>query len=328
MIDILRKRIPQALLDKNLAVMMGGHSSERDFSLRSGLEVTKALDNLGLNNISIELDENSINSLVQKGIDFVFLATHGVPGEDGVIQGALEQMGVLYTSAGVEGSVLALDKLASKALLEKEGILTPQWEKIDVNAPFEESVQMLMSTIGFPLIVKPPKGGSSIGVRLCQNVTELRSSLEQLSSEHSELFAEKYIQGRELTVSVLEDTRLKPYCLPILELSPKNLFYDYESKWEDGKIDFLVPAKLESQIEKELLEVSLKIHKHLKQRDVSRSDFILSEDNQIYYLETNSIPGYTQLSDLPAQAKAHGMSFEEVVLSILLTALQRQKREA
>jgi D-alanine-D-alanine ligase len=160
-------------------------------------------------------------------------------------------------------------------------------------------------------------------VRLCQNVTELRSSLELLLKDHDELFAEKYIEGRELTVSVLEDTRLKPYCLPILELTPKNLFYDFESKWEDGKIDFLVPAELEPSVQMSILNASIKIHKTLKQRDVSRSDFILDKNNQLYYLETNSVPGYTQLSDLPAQARAHGMSFEEVVLSILLTTLQR-----
>lgn len=328
MLDILRKRIPEELSKMKIAVVMGGSSDEKDFSYRSGHEVINALTNLNLNCESIDLDSNVLSNIKDKNIELVFLATHGVPGEDGRIQGGLDQMGIPYTSAGVEGSVLAINKIVSKSLLCKCGIQTPDWEMIDAQDSIEDNAQYLTKSLGFPMIIKPTTGGSSIGVRLCQNVTELRTSLELLLKEHKEIFAEKFIEGRELTVSVLEDSRSKPYCLPILEVALKNLFYDYESKWVDGIVDFHVPAKLDSKLENALIDQSIKIHKLLKQRDVSRSDFILGKKNEIFYLETNSIPGLTQLSDLPAQARAHGMMFEEAALAILLGALRRKNNVA
>ncbi len=328
MLDILRKRIPDDLSKLKIAVVMGGSSDEKDFSYRSGTEVINACINLNLNCESIDLDENVLTNIQDKNIDLVFLATHGVPGEDGVIQGGLDQMGIAYTSAGVEGSVLAINKLVSKSFLSKCGIKTPAWEMIQAQDSIENTAQHLTKSLGFPMILKPTCGGSSIGVRLCLNVTELRTALELLLKEHSEIFAETFIKGRELTVSVLEDSRSKPYCLPVLEVALKNLFYDYESKWVDGIVDFHVPAKLDGSIESEIVEQSIKIHKLLKQRDVSRSDFILDANNALYYLETNSIPGLTQLSDLPAQARAHGMMFEEAVLAILLGALRRKNCDA
>lgn len=325
MIEAIIKRIPKDLIATRCAVLMGGPSPEREVSLRSGGRVLAAMKRLGFSVVGIEADREMPARLRDEGVRLVFLATHGVPGEDGTIQGFLDTLGISYTGAGVPGSALAMDKLASKALLAKFGVTTPAYSLVERNAALETIVHDLASSVGFPMILKPVDGGSSLGVRLAADVSELRTSLELLMAVHDRIFAEAYVPGREITVSILEDSRGRPYCLPILELSPKNLFYDYECKTIQGKTDFLVPAKLGKNTQKDAETQGLLAHTRLLQRDFSRSDFIVDASGGLHYLETNSIPGLTDLSDLPAQAKAYGMSFEEVVLSALLGANRRSR---
>lgn len=323
MLEALIKRIPSALLQVPIVVIMGGPSPERTISLRSGKRIEKAFLNLGFETYGVEYDQNIIQSLNQHKNALAFLATHGSPGEDGKIQGLLESINFNYTHASVIGSSLCIHKTASKALLRSFAIPTPEWMLVDINKPIEASAHQLAQHLHFPLILKPIFGGSSIGIRLCHNLIELRTSLEDTLQKYQYVFAEKYISGREFTVSILEDSRSKPYPLPVLEVSPKHFFYDYECKLASDKTDFSIPEDLGISLKEQLQVYSLIIHKHLMLRDTSRSDFIIDRNNQIYYLETNSIPGMTELSNLPAQAKANGMTYEELCVSILLGAYRR-----
>lgn len=323
MLDILLQRVPGWIKKKHIAIIMGGPSQERENSLRSGEQVRKALKNLQCQHTTFDFTPDIFEDLKRKNIDLVFLATHGVPGEDGSIQGGLDAIGIPYTGAGVQGSVMTINKLVSKSYLNQFGIETAPWVPINKQNPIEITVQQCSIQLGFPCVIKPVLGGSSIGVRLCKNKMELRTSLEHLYPIHRELFAEKYIEGREVSVSVLEDSRSLPFCLPILELGNRTLFYDKESKREDGSVDFLVPAKLPQELAERCYQITKNIHHYLLLRDFSRSDFIIQEDQKIVYLESNSIPGMTNLSDLPAQAKAQGMVFEEVVLNVLMSLMRR-----
>ena len=327
MLEVLIRRIPPELLQTPIAVIMGGTSQEREFSYRSGLRVEKALKTLGFKVYPLEYDASLQSQLEQHQLQLCFLATHGVPGEDGKLQGYLESVGRHYSSASVSGCALSMNKLASKALMASSGIRTPDWMSINPELALEDSVRMMAQRLGFPLILKPVFGGSSIGVRLVNDILECRTALENLFKEHYHLFAEQYIKGRELTVSILEDSKARPFALPVMELEPKSLFYDYECKLNSGKKDFTVPALLSDEQYSKIIQQSLEIHRLLMLRDVSRSDFILSEQGELFVLETNAIPGLTENSDLPAQAKAFGMSFEEVVLSVLMGPWRRYCRE-
>jgi D-alanine-D-alanine ligase len=327
MLEVLIRRIPKELLQTPVAVIMGGDSPEREFSLRSGLRVAKALSTLGLKVVPLEYNALLQSELEAQQCQICFLATHGVPGEDGKLQGYLESVGRYYSSASVAGCALSMNKLASKALLASCGIKTPTWMMIDPDISHEESVREMAQKLGFPLILKPVFGGSSIGVRLVNDILECHTALENLAKDHYHLFAEQYIKGRELTVSILEDSKARPFALPVMELEPKSLFYDYECKLNSGKKDFIVPAELSEAQNQKIVQTSLDIHRILMLRDISRSDFILDQQGELYVLETNAIPGLTENSDLPAQAKAYGMSFEEVALSILMGPWRRYSRE-
>jgi D-alanine-D-alanine ligase len=323
LLEAILKRIPKELSQTNIGLISGGPSQERDFSIRSGQRVQRALLKLGLKVFSFEYSDQLQHQLQQENIQLCYLATHGVPGEDGKLQGFLESIGCYYSGPSVAGSALSMNKMASKSLLQSEGVLTPKWMRIDPHCPSEETVRTLSQRLGYPLIIKPIFGGSSIGVRLVNDRSECRTALDALSSEHHHLFAETYIEGRECVVSYLEDSSSRPYSLPIMEVESKNLFYDYDSKLNGGKKDFVVPLELPKAQEQKLLSWGKMAHEQLMLRDASRSDFILAKNGDIYYLETNSIPGMTENSDLPAQAKAAGLLFEELVLSILMGPWRR-----
>lgn len=325
MLEALLKRIPSDLKELPVAVIMGGESIERDFSLRSGRHIVQALEHLNLNVKALHYDEHLKDALEQDGISLCLLATHGVPGEDGKLQGYLESIGKYYSGASVAGSALSMNKIAAKSILKSQGIETPAWMVLHKNQAYEPQICASASSLGFPMVIKPTFGGSSIGVRLVQNLQELRASLGELFESHHHLFVEQYIVGKEVTVSALEDFKGRAYSLPVMELHSANLFYDYESKINGDSMSFQVPADISEEVSHRLSQLSLEIHDSLMQRDHSRSDFIISDEGQLYYLETNSIPGLTENSDLPAQAKAAGMTFEEVVISILMGPYRRWK---
>ncbi len=293
----------------NIAVLYGGLSREREISIRSGKRVAKALEK-NHNVILLDVDENFIYRLGElKKFDAIFVALHGHFGEDGTIQGILEYLRVPYTGSGVRASAICFDKLFSYELL-KDKIRVPKYSVI--TKPTRHS------PFGFPCFIKPRKEGSSIGSHICHNEDELFEYSKKELRFYGEMLLMEYIKGRELTVSIVEIDG-KPIALPILELRPKKEFYDFEAKYTKGLTEFIIPAPLMVDEEEEVISSSLKAYRMLGCSSFGRVDGIL-KDGEFYFLELNSIPGLTETSDLPASAKAYGLSFEELVEIILRTA--------
>lgn len=300
--------------DKKIAVLMGGVSSEREISLRSGRNVLAALKRLGFNAVGIDVDRNLDQRLRDAKPDIAFIALHGSDGEGGGVQGMLDVLEIPYTGSGVMGSVIAMDKILTKRVLVAEQIALPVYRVIN-NEPLED-VKQMAEEIGYPLILKPVAEGSSVGVLLIHNSAELLSGVTEFRERFSKLFIEQFVRGRELTVGALvskEGVQILPY----LELEPENEFYDYESKYTKGKTRFILSASVESQTREKIDFAVRRTIELLDLRGVPRIDFIVDEHDIPWLLEVNTIPGMTETSDIPAMAKAAGMDFDTVVLKIL-----------
>ncbi|AEH51814.1 D-alanine--D-alanine ligase [Pseudothermotoga thermarum] len=294
-----------------IAVLMGGISRERPISLKSGENVVKALKKLGHEVAPIDVNGEFLNiAPTLKQFDLVFNALHGQFGEDGTVQAILDWLGVKYTGSKVVASAICFDKVLTYRMLT--GVVRyPDY--ILVDKPTKES------PFGFPCVIKPRREGSSIGVHICDDPDELYRNLQEELSVYGEMILQRYIKGRELTVSILEmNKELK--VLPILELRPKRRFYDYVAKYTPNMTEFVLPAPLSEEEFKEVSESAIKAFKTCQCEGFGRVDGILSE-GKFYVLEINTIPGLTDLSDLPASARAAGMSFEELIDAIIKTVV-------
>ncbi len=309
------------LKDFKIGVIMGGPSSESKVSLRSGENVFKALKRKGYDVVKIELDKNIYENIKKSGINLAYIILHGTPGEDGSIQGFLEICGIPYTGSGIIGSAISINKIIAKQIFQANGISTPPF--FILGSDYDKKVRDKIVDLGFPLILKPTFEGSSIGVEKIENEDELDKSIDRLLNKYKGGIIEKYIKGKDITVGVIEDdTRLR--VLPILELVPENEFYDYEAKYTKGKTKFIIPARLSDKVTKIVKETAIKAHRSVWCYGVSRVDMIVSDDN-IFVLEVNSIPGMTETSDLPAEAAAIGIGFDELVEIILKSAFIKKK---
>ena len=290
-----------------IGVLYGGWSSEREVSIRSGKKVASALKHRGYEVIEIDVNRNIAFGLSREKIDIAYVMLHGKPGEDGTIQGLLETLGIPYTGSDVLASSLAINKVIAKKVFQFSGIPTPQFKYPirDDEIPFE-----------FPYLIKPVSEGSSVGISIVRENAQHEKSIS-IANEYGDCFAEKYINGKEITIGILGDL-----ALPILELIPKKEFYDYEAKYTKGMTEFIIPARLSEDISKMSKNLALKAHRALGCRDFSRVDFVVG-DNNAYVLEVNTIPGMTDLSDVPAEAKAMGIEYDELVERILKLALKR-----
>jgi D-alanine-D-alanine ligase len=306
---------------KRIGVLMGGTSREREVSLRSGGNVLAALKRKGFEAVGLDVDVDIALALRKRTIEVAFIVLHGKPGEDGTIQGLLELMGIPFTGSGVLASALALNKLASKKVFLSEGIPTPPYAFLPKNN--STPIPSVTKNLGFPLVFKPLEEGSSYGVVIVHKATEVAGSLRKQHREYGDLLAEKYISGMTVTVGILgcgEKTR----ALPVLELVPKNAFYDLEAKYTPGLTEFIIPARLPQGLYRELQEQALSAHRALGCHGFSRVDGIVDlKRGKLYILEVNTIPGMTNLSDLPAEANAAGISYDELVLEMLSSALLR-----
>ena len=314
--------MPIKSLKKNkIAVIAGGWSGERDVSLRSGKRVFDSLKKQGFDVVQFDLEEDLISRLKKKKIDVAFLALHGKYGEDGTIQGLLEIAKIPYTGSKVLASALAMDKVAAKRVFESCGIPTAKFIRIDNfrlrdKKSLSDEVVRIKSIFPFPLVLKPVSEGSSLGVSIIKKREDFEKVLKKTIKKHDDCFVEEYIKGREVTVGILGEK-----IIPILELVPKNEFYDYDAKYSEGGTQFILPAKLSPPLYKKTEEIALAAHKALGCRGVSRVDIIVSnKDHSPYVCEINTIPGMTDKSDLPAQAAYAGISFDELVLRILESA--------
>jgi D-alanine-D-alanine ligase len=294
-----------------VAVLMGGLSAEREVSLRSGQAVVAALERQGIEVQGIDAGRDVIARLEQEKFARVFIALHGRWGEDGVIQGALQVLGMSYTGSGVLGSALGMDKLRCKQI----------WSAVDV--PTAEYMMMgpmdtassVVERLGLPLIVKPNREGSSIGISKVESVNELQSAWEEASRYDSEVLVERWINGAEMTAAVIGDLEL-----PLIRLETPRSFYDYEAKYESDTTRYLCPCGLDESRERELREQALRAFRVLGCSGWGRVDFILGENDVPYFLEVNTVPGLTDHSLVPMAAQQAGIGFDEMVMKILETS--------
>ncbi len=300
-----------------VGVIAGGISPEREVSLLTGKGIHEALLKLGYMSEFIDFDVNSIEAL--KKLDVAFIALHGKFGEDGTLQGLLELLKIPYTGSGVLSSAIAMDKVYTKKIFELEGIPAPPAVYLELKdrknpgSKFSE----IHKKISYPVIVKPSRGGSTIGVTVLEDESNIKTAVELAFEYDSSVIIEKYIRGRLLTVSIIGT---EPVCLPIIEIRPKSGFYDYQSKYTPGLTEYIVPAPISPELSADISDIALQCHKSLGCTGISRVDLILGEDEKFYFLEVNSIPGMTATSLVPKAAAAAGINFDLLVEIVLNSA--------
>ena len=305
-----------------VAVLAGGDSLEREVSLASGARVAAALSTRGYQVQHVEIaDLNEIVASV-RGVDVVFNCLHGGTGEDGTVQLLFDAMDLPYTGSGPVASDRALDKPQARAAFRTAGLTIPpgmSYQSGDIAGFCAQAITM----IGLPLVLKPTNQGSSVGVQIVRAEAELRAKAEALLRQFGSLVIERYISGRDLTVGILEKDGI-PTALPIVEMRPKQEFYNYTAKYTPGMTDFLVPAPLPAQVATHVQQAAVAAHRALGCRGFSRVDFRLGEDSTPYVLEVNTIPGMTPTSDLPMAAAAAGITFDKLVEQMLQTAFPKE----
>jgi len=301
------------LENKKIAVLYGGMSSEREISLISGKAVYKALKKSGLNAVLIDVNKNVAEKLKKEKPDIAYNTLHGMFGEDGTIQGMLEIMGIAYTGCGVFSSAASMDKIISKKMFEYAKIPTAEWTIIEKLKPFKE--------LSLPVVVKPACQGSAIGISIAKNKKEFEKAVKLAFKYENRILVEKYIKGVEVTAGVLNGKSL-----PVIEIVPKGKFYDFKSKYTVGQSTHIIPARLPEKTLKKIQNIALKVYKEFMCNGTCRVDMIVDKQNNIYVLELNTLPGMTETSLFPDAAKAAGISFENLVLEILNSALKNEKK--
>lgn len=302
-------------LDTKIAVLCGGLSSEREVSLRSGKNVFEALKRLGYSNVElVDVDKNVAKTLIEKNVKVAYNALHGKYGEDGCIQGTLELLGIDYTGCGVFSSATCINKEYTKTVLRKFGL--PLIKSVFVRKG--EDVTEAVKELKYPLMLKPVCEGSSIGMYKVNKPDELVDLYNKSSKCNQDILIEEYVVGICATVGVL-DNNGKTFATEILELRPKNEWYDYEAKYTKGMTEFILPAELSDEMTKEVKDKAIQAYKACECSGVSRVDFLIS-DGIPYILEINTSPGMTDTSDLPAQAAVMGITYDDLVLMILNNA--------
>jgi len=303
--------------EKTIGVIMGGWSSEREISLISGRAIARALRGVGLKVKEIDFTPEVVSQIPELGIDVAFIILHGRPGEDGTVQGLFELYGIPYTGSGVEASAIGMDKIMTKRLFRYYRIPTPDYI-YDPFHPVEKIAPGVASRLGFPIVIKPRSEGSSVGIEIVHDLDELVERGRGLKEKFGDIFFEEYIKGMIATVGVLDEK-----ALPILEINPKKEpFYDYKAKYTEGETEYIVPARITAKKTKKIQETALKAHRAIGCYGFSRVDLIFGDDGRPYFLEVNTLPGMTEGSNLPLEARAVGIDYQGVCLSMLSTALR------
>jgi len=304
--------------DRKIGVVFGGPSSESAISKRSADNVFAALKRKSYDVSMVELDRNIVENIKLKKIEVAYLITHGNPGEDGSVQGLFELLGIPYTYSGVLASALALDKHLAKVMMKRDAVPVLEDRMIDKGS-LAVMMKKTIEELAFPIIMKPNKEGSSVGISVIRNKSEWEDKLPKAVNQYGPMIVEPFIEGREITVGVFQETGDKLTALPIIELKPKNAFYDFEAKYTKGMTEFICPAKFEPLLTEQIAKASLSAFKALGCSGAVRVDFMVDGQN-FWALEVNTIPGMTETSDLPMAAAATGISFDDLVEKILLTA--------
>lgn len=309
-----------------LALIAGGKSDEREVSLKGASGVAAALDpeKYTVTRYDPASDLARLATDADK-LDAAFILLHGLYGEDGTIQGFLELLDIPYQGAGVLGSAAAMDKHLAKTLYRAGGLPVAAWlmaEKADINQP-----ERLLSGVGLPCVVKPVRQGSSIGMSIVRKKEELGPALSLAFQHDSQVMVEEYIQGRELTAAVLGNEELQ--ALPLIEIIPDSryAFFNYEAKYQPGATREVCPAEVDEAIREQAQQYALAAHRCLGLKGYSRTDMMLAKDNQLYLLETNTIPGMTPTSLFPQAAAAAGYPFAALLDKLIELALEGREQK-
>ena len=289
-----------------IAVIMGGPGSERLISLASGKAVAEALRSRGYQVAEVDVPGKEL--VLPEGTELVYNLIHGTYGEDGEVQQQLEALGVPYTGAGVETSRICFDKALSKEVFLKAGVPTPPAERFDAKGEIKP-------TLSLPFVVKPPREGSSVGIHIVREQSEVAPALEDAAKYDDHILIEKFVKGKELTVSILNDQ-----ALPVIHICPRTGFYDLANKYpwlsKTGKTDYICPADITEEETKKVQAAALAAHKAVGVEVYSRVDVLLGEDGEPYVLEINTIPGMTSSSLVPKAALAVGVEFPDLCVEI------------
>lgn len=302
----------KALNEQKLAVLYGGDSAERAVSLNSGEAVANGLRQAGFAVELIDTKGFCLTDLVKRNIDRVFIALHGRGGEDGCVQGALQYMGIEYTGSDVLGSALSMDKIRSKQVFQAQGLPTAPFAIVDRRDYQQEQAQQILSSLGSKVMVKPANEGSSIGMAIAETADELHQALTAAFEYDAEILVEAWINGPEYTVAILGDE-----ALPAIHMETPREFYDYEAKYESTTTQYHCPSGLSELDEIELKALALKAFKATGAKGWGRVDMMRNSENQWQLLEVNTVPGMTETSLVPKAAKAHGLTFSELVSRII-----------
>jgi len=304
-----------------IGVLMGGCSSERDISIKSGKAIFEALKIEDCDVVAIdltsEMKEDIVDKILSTQIDIAFIALHGRLGEDGTIQKILETLEIPYTGSGPHAHQLALHKAQTQKLFQNNHMRVPSFMALVKNQPF--SFPMIQDRVGdLAWVVKPCSQGSSIGISIVREIKNLEAALKLAWDYDDEIMVERYIKGRELTVGILDQT-----ALPVIEICPKREFFDFTAKYQPGMTDYIIPAKIPDALALGLQEIALKAYRLLGCRDISRVDFMVNSEGDPYLLEVNTIPGFTAMSLLPKAAQKMGIPFNQLCLKLVELVVRR-----
>lgn len=309
----------------HIGVLMGGPSSEREISLKSGKAVYEALKAEDYQVTAIDLttaDENEVRkAIADADIDIAFLALHGKFGEDGTVQAILESMEIPYTGSGVEASRIAISKALTQKILKSKNVPVPNFLVLRRSDKISDD-ELLKELGGLPVVVKPDQEGSSIGVTIVRERKDLSVAIKEAFSFGPQVLVDKFIEGRELTVGILADE-----ALPVIEIRPKEGFFDFTAKYQKGLTDYIVPAVLDEEVAARVQQAALQAYQAAGCCDFSRVDVMLDKNNVPYVLEINTIPGFTSTSLLPKAAKCRGYEFADLCVKLIKLAYEKEKQK-
>jgi D-alanine-D-alanine ligase len=305
-----------------IGVLMGGYSSERDISLKSGHAVVESLAKAGCEVVPLDInvrERDQIKDAIKRAnVRVGFIALHGKLGEDGTIQSILEELDIPYTGSGVVASACAFNKIATQKILKAHHLPVPDFCTAQAGSADIDAIIGEMKS--FPLVVKPACEGSSIGVTLARQKEDLTVALAEAFRYGNEVIVERFIPGRELTVGILDRE-----ALPIVEIRPQKQFFDFEAKYQKGMSDYIVPAPLPAELARNIQMLALNAHQAVGCETYSRVDFRLDPSQRPFILEINTIPGFTETSLFPKAARQAGMGFTDVCLRLIALAYGKKK---
>jgi D-alanine-D-alanine ligase len=310
-----------------LVVLRGGHSMERDVSLVTGRRVAHALERLGHEVYPLDIEEGTTEALIEVNPDAVFVCLHGPGGEDGTVQALLETLGIHYTGSGPLSSIRCMDKDYAKRALRAAGIPTPPFRTFARRAMNEMGAAGALGaaadSLGYPLVVKPAREGSGLGLTKVEGPDELLDAVYEAFGYDAKIVLEHWVAGTEIAAPILEPAGEEPRVLNLVEVRPRGGSYDFEAKYTPGATDFAIPAEIPAEAATRLEETALNSYQTLGCYGFGRVDAIL-DDGTPWILDVKTIPGFTETSTLPLAAEATGISFEKLVETILESALQAE----